>query len=128
MVGSIGVKLMLYDFSQAFENEGVKAIPIDTGEFKSAGEMGTEITEEQQADFQRIVDRFFDGFINAVMRGRNMSEESVRAVADGRVFIGQEAVDSNLVDGIQTLRETLSNLRQSNQTNTRRARARVRVA
>lgn len=128
MVGSIGVRLMLYDFSKLFENEGIEAVPIDTGEFKSAGAMGTEITEAQRNDFQRIVDRYFDGFIDAIMRGRGMTEAAVREVADGRMFVGQEAVDLGLVDGIQTLRETLTNLAaESRQTNSRRAAARVRT-
>lgn len=125
MVGSIGVRLMLYDFSKLFESEGVEAVPIDTGEFKSAGAMGTEITEAQRADFQRIVDIYFDGFIDAITRGRSMSESAAREVGDGRMFVGQEAVDLGLVDGIQTLRDTLSNL-ATRQTN-RRAAARVRV-
>jgi protease-4 len=119
---------MLYDFSKLFENEGIEAVPIDTGEFKSAGAMGTEITERQREDFQRIVDRYFDGFVEAIMRGRDMTEASVREVADGRMFVGQEGVDLGLVDGIQTLRETLSNLSaQRRQGNSRRAAARVRL-
>lgn len=129
MVGSIGVRLMLYDFSQMFENEGIEAIPIDTGEFKSAGAFGTEITEAQREDFQRTVDKYFDGFVDAIMRGRGMSESSVREVGDGRVFVGQEGVDLGLADGIQTLRETLQNLAESNRQSTgRRAAARVRVS
>lgn len=128
MVGSIGVKLMLYDFSQAFEEAGIEAVPIDTGEFKSAGEMGTEITEEQRADFQRLVDRYFDGFVDAIMRGRGMSEASVREVADGRVFIGSEAEGLGLIDGVQTLRETLTQLAQQNQSRSRLSQARVRLS
>src|SRR5699024_4511213 len=52
LVGSIGVRMTLYDYSKAFGDAGIKAIPIDTGEFKSAGEIGTEITEAQIAEFQ----------------------------------------------------------------------------
>lgn len=128
MTGSIGVRLMLYDFSKLFEEVGIEAVPIDTGEFKSAGAMGTEITERQREDFQRIVDTYFDGFVDAIMRGRDMAEAGVREVADGRIFVGQESVDLGLVDGIQTMRETLSNLASSNRQTSRRAAARVRVA
>lgn len=128
MVGSIGVRLMLFDLSEAFANEGIEAVPIDTGEFKSAGALGTEITERQREDFQRIVDQFMDGFTDAIMRGRGMSEEAVQEVSDGRLFIGQEAVSLGLADEIKTLRETLSELSQQNRGQTARAKARLRLA
>lgn len=127
MVGSIGVRLMLYDFSRMFAEEGIEAVPIDTGEFKSAGAMGTEITENQRADFQRLVDRYMDGFVEAVMRGRGMSEAAVREVADGRVFVGQEGVDMGLVDGVQSLRETLQMITERNRRGRSVAANRVRV-
>jgi ClpP class serine protease len=49
LVGSIGTRMMLYDFSRQFENDGVEAVPIDTGKHKSAGALGTKITDEQRA-------------------------------------------------------------------------------
>lgn len=107
LIGSIGTRLMLYDFSRAFEKEGVRAIPIDTGKYKSAGAMGTEITKEQQADFQRLVDAYFNDFVSTIVRGRGMAESQVRKVADGRVFTAAEALELGLIDGIQTIENTL---------------------
>lgn len=128
LVGSIGTRMMLYDFSKMFENEGIKAVPIDTGEFKSAGALGTEITEAQRADFQRIVDFYFADFVRAVSRGRNMTEGAVKDVADGRMFTPEEALESNLIDGIATLESTLNELRGQRQTRqTDSARARLRM-
>jgi len=107
VVGSIGSRMMLYDFSAAFEAAGVKAIPIDTGWFKSAGEYGTEITDEQIAEFQRLVDAFQADFLKAVRRGRNMTAAQLKPLADGRVFLASEAVSNGLIDGIRTLGDTL---------------------
>ncbi|WP_405418669.1 S49 family peptidase [Marinobacter flavimaris] len=112
LVGSIGVRMTLYDYSKAFESAGIKAIPIDTGEFKSAGEMGTEITEAQIAEFQKIVDGYFDDFRQAVMNGRGLSQKQFDAVADGRMFFATEAVELGLIDGIQNSETTLSSLIQ----------------
>lgn len=111
LVGSIGTRIMLYDYHKWFEENGIKAIPIDTGPFKSAGAMGTEITEEQQADFQRIVDFYFDDFVAMVAKGRNMTTDAVLAVGDGRVFTPPEALSAGLVDAIQTFSETFNQLR-----------------
>jgi len=113
MVGSIGVRLMVADTSRMAANEGVKMIPVDTGEFKSAGAPGTEVTERQQADFQRIVDQHFADFVGAVARGRGMTEPQVRELADGRMFIAStEAMPNGLVDAIQTFDETFAELRE----------------
>ena len=106
-VGSIGVRMALYDYHKMFENEGVEAVVIDTGVHKSAGQTGTEITEEQRKEFQRITDIYYENFLNAIQRGRGMSRETVKPLADGRVFVGQEAVDLGLADAVQTFEETL---------------------
>lgn len=110
MVGSIGVRMMLYDYSQEFEQMGIEAIPIDTGEFKSAGAVGTKITDAQRADFQRIVDGYFADFKATVRKGRGMTEKQFSAVADGRMFFAGEAMELGLIDGVQTLEQTLAKL------------------
>lgn len=108
MVGSIGARSMLYDFSKMFETEGIRPVPIDTGKFKSAGAMGTKITKEQEADFQRIVDSYFADFLATVLRGRSkLSEKELREVADGRMFLSTEAINLGLIDQVRTMEETL---------------------
>jgi len=108
LVGSIGTRMMLTDLSEAFKQAGLKAIPIDTGFMKSAGADGTEITDKQKAEFQRIVDRFFDEFVAAVADGRGMSLAAVRALADGRVFFAEDGLKNGLVDGVQSLATTVA--------------------
>lgn len=126
LVGSIGIRMMLYDYSKMFDQQGIKAIPIDTGEFKSAGAIGTVITEAQQADFQRITDFYFADFVAVVARGRGITAEQVREVGDGRMFTPGEALASGLIDGISTLQETLNNLRHIGQSaSIARAKSRI---
>ena len=110
LIGSIGTRIDLYDYSKAFDQAGIEAIPVNTGDHKSAGMMGTEITKEQRAEFQRIVDGFFEDFKNTVIQGRGMSEKEFNAVADGRVFFAHEAIDLGLIDGVQGIEQTLSEL------------------
>lgn len=110
LIGSIGTRLMLYDFSEAFKKAGIKAVPIDTGEFKSAGAMGTEITDRQKADFQRIVDAFYEDFLQAVETGRGMDRKALEKIADGRMFLASEARDHGLIDGIRSLDETIASI------------------
>lgn len=130
LVGSIGTRMLLYDFSKAFEEAGIEPVVIDTGDFKSAGAPGTEITDAQRNDFQRIVDFYFADFVSVVARGRNMTEQQVREVADGRMFTPQEAQESGLIDGVSTLEQTLNSMRQRTEMRrrTETARARLRLA
>ena len=107
-VGSIGVRAVVVDSSKFFESAGIKVIPIDTGEFKSAGVDGVPVTDEQLAEFQKMVDALFDEFVKAVSRGRGMAVKDVRAVADGRMFLAKEAISLGLADKIQSLGDTIS--------------------
>lgn len=127
LVGSIGARLMLYDYSKAFEDAGIEAVPIDTGEFKSAGAMGTVITDEQRADFQRLIDAAFDDFVADVAAGRDLTEKAVRAVGDGRLFTAQEAIASSLVDGISTIEQTLAEIESSRPSRNSARAARNRI-
>lgn len=125
LVGSIGTRIMLYDYSKMYAEAGVEAVPIDTGRFKSAGAIGTEITEEQRADFQRIVDFYFGDFVNAVARGRNLSTDDVRQVGDGRMFTPVEALAAGLIDGVGGIADVLT--AEPPRRSTQSARARLRV-
>lgn len=110
IVGSIGTRAVLYDYSRMFEEEGIEPVVIDTGKFKSTGTPGTEITDEQRADLQRIVDAYYDDFVSAVARGRGMKRGAVRKLGDGRLFVTQEAIDNGLADRIAITEQTVQEM------------------
>lgn len=110
VVGSIGVFSVVYDMSRAAENEGIKVHVLTTGAFKGAGVPGAPISDAQLADFQRHVDAYHADFIAAVASGRGLSTEAVAALADGRVHRGRSAVDLRLLDGIQSIEKTISDM------------------
>ncbi len=124
LIGSLGVRLMLYDFSQAFENAGVRPVPIDTGGMKSVGQPGTKITVEQEGYLQRIVDAFGNAFKGAIARGRDMPMATVNRLFDGEVNVAPAAKSLGLIDKIATFDETLVAIRsQAGRQRARRARA-----
>jgi signal peptide peptidase SppA len=110
IVGSIGVYLVLEDWSKAFDEAGVKVHVVKFGDLKGAGAFGTEITEEILEEDQKLVDAHGDQFVSFVQKGRGISQAKARELADGRVYVGQEAVTVGLVDKIQSLEETLKEL------------------
>jgi signal peptide peptidase SppA len=110
MIGSIGTRLTLFDTSKMAERWGIKAIPIDTGEFKSTGEFGTPITEAQIEYIRGLVDGYFADFKATVMRGRKMDAAAFAKVSDGRVWLAEDAKKLGLIDGFSTIRGTISRL------------------
>jgi len=110
LVGSIGTYMVVYDQSAAATMQGLKVHVLSTGKYKGAGVAGTEITPEQLADFQRIVDETNSLFLAAVQKGRGMDAKTVADIADGRCHLAEAAADLGLIDGIQSFDETLSGL------------------
>ena len=108
VIGSIGTLLVVQDWSKAFEEAGVEVNVFKTGFFKGAGVMGSEVTDEQKAEFQRIVDEFFADFVAVVARGRGISKAEVMKSATGQVWLAADAKARGLIDGIKTVDETIA--------------------
>lgn len=110
LVGSIGTMMMVYDASGAFEKEGIKPMLFRTGPLKGAGSMGTAVSEEQSAYFQKIIDGLQEGFDAAVKSGRGMTAKELDAARTGAVFLASEAKQLRLIDGIRPFSKTLAEL------------------
>jgi signal peptide peptidase SppA len=100
MVGSIGTYLVLEDWSGFYESKGIKVHVLSTGPHKGAGADGAALTDDQLADFQRIVDNLNSHFLGAVGAGRQMAADQVQGVATGQVWIGADALSRGLVDRV----------------------------
>lgn len=112
-VGSIGVVAAHTDISGKQAAEGIKTTEITAGKYKRISSQYGPLTEEGRADMQAQVDYLYSVFVSAVASARGVSEEKVVAeMADGRVFIGQQAIDAGLVDGVSTLDGVIASLKQ----------------
>ena len=118
-VGSIGTYAVVADMSGAAEQQGIKVHVIRAGEFKGMGTPGTEITESQLAEVQRMIDAANNEFLAAVITGRRMTEEAVAELADGRVHLASDAVTLGLIDEVSTLEKVVNlNLNSFNRSQT----------
>jgi ClpP class serine protease len=52
---------------------------------------------------QEAVDHIYSVFVNDVARNRGKTEEETLKMADGKVFLGKQAIDVGLADGVNTL-------------------------
>ena len=108
MTGSIGVIMGdFYDISQFLEDWGIQAESITSGRNKGMGSYTEPMTQEQREILQSIVDESYGQFLDVVMKGRNMDVNTLKPLADGRIYSAQQALDAGLIDGIATLEDTI---------------------
>jgi signal peptide peptidase SppA len=110
LVGSIGTFSVIQDVSQWAASNGIKVHVVKAGEFKGTGTPGTEVTQAQLAEMQRVVDQLNAQFLEGIASGRKMSAEQVKSLNDGRVHVGAEALAMKLVDAIGTYEEAVAEL------------------
>jgi len=108
-VGSIGVVMRHVDFSRALDNEGIKVTHIFAGDRKVDGNPYEPLPKEVQAQFQEEINGLYALFVDAVVRQRDMSAESVRATK-AAVFRGVAAVSMGLADRVATTDQLISEL------------------
>lgn len=113
-VGSIGVVAAHKDISKAEEAKGVKTTEISAGQYKRIASSYAPLTKEGRQSIQDQVDYTYGLFVDAVAKQRGVSADTVLSnMADGRVFMGQQAIDAGLVDGVSTLDALVQQLNSS---------------
>jgi len=104
VVGSIGVVFFHLDLSQPGET------PFYAGRYKPV-DTGGKLTSEGSQVLQDRVDYIYGVLTADIARLRNVAVETVRNdMADGRIFIGRQAVEAGLVDGIATRESVLGGM------------------
>ena len=100
IVGSIGVIAEWVNYGDLLKWAKLKNIVFKTGEFKDTGNPMRDLTPAEQQYMQSLIDNMFGQFIQAVADGRGMKVEDVRAIANGKVWTGEEALSMKLIDNV----------------------------
>ena len=98
LTGSIGVLLEFPDLHEVLKKVGIGFEVIKSAEHKDIGSPFRRITEKEREILQEMVDDVFDQFVEVVSSERELSLDSVLAVADGRIFSGRQACNFGLID------------------------------
>jgi len=113
-VGSIGVYTQHTDISKAEEMEGIKTTEIFSGKYKASGSSHKPLSADDKEYIQAELDYIYSLFVNEVAENRGTSAEVVlRDMADGRIFIGQKAIDAGLVDGFNSFDNLLASMQKA---------------
>lgn len=108
--GSIGVIISMSNYKELMDKLGVQTVLYTSGRNKSMGNAGVDITEEQSKIFQGLVDEAYEQFVGIVAKGRNMSVDTVKPIADGRIYSAQQALKLKLIDGIADYESTVDQM------------------
>ena len=110
--GSLGV-IMSYVSAQKFLNDhGIKQETIRSGEQKAVGGLTEDLPESTRKIYQEQNKEAYDRFVKAIAQGRNMSEDEVRKLADGRTYTGTQAVENKLIDKIGTEEDLINFIKE----------------
>jgi protease-4 len=108
ITGSIGVIMEAMEFGEAMEKVGVKSEVIKSGRYKDAGSPFRAMLPDEREILQNLVMTVYEQFVADVVAGREfMTPEAVRALADGRVYSGEDARLLGLVDKLGGFEEAL---------------------
>ena len=108
LTGSIGIFGMFPDASQLLtEKLGVKFEEIKTNKFATFGSMSRPFSEEEMAYLNRYIERGYNLFRSRVAEGRKMSVDEVEKIAQGHVWLGQDALKIKLVDALGGLDDAI---------------------
>jgi protease IV len=108
LTGSIGVIMELGNVRGLLDKLGIEPEVLKAGEYKDMGSPARPLTRQERRLFQEMIDSVHTQFIEAVARGRAMDAERVRALADGRIYSGEQALAAGLVDALGGLEDAVA--------------------
>lgn len=108
LTGSIGIFGMFPDVSQLLTQKlGVKFCEVKTNKHSAFGAMSRPLNAEETALLEQYIDRGYKLFRKRVADGRKLKVEQVEEIAQGRVWLGNDALPIKLVDAVGSLNDAV---------------------
>ncbi len=107
ITGSIGVLSMKLNLKGLMDKVGVDGEVVKSGQWKDFWSPFRPATPEEKRMMQEVIDDFYRGFVEVVAKGRKLTSEEVRRMADGRIYTASQAKDLRLVDQLGYLDDAL---------------------
>lgn len=107
LTGSIGVFALFPNLQAIGKRNGITSDTVNIGRYADLFTIARPRTDAELALVQRSVDAVYDAFLARVAAARNLPMDSVKAIAEGRVWSGRDALTLGLVDELGGLDEAL---------------------
>lgn len=113
ITGSLGVIISFPNYKELAERVGYSELNIKSGPMKDIGDPLRTMSEDEEKVYQDIVDVSYEQFVDVISEGRNMDKDTVRKLADGRVYSGKSAKALGLIDEFGSLQDAISYIKQN---------------
>lgn len=101
VTGSIGVVAFMINMEGLLQKIGIEDQTIKSGAAKTMGSPFKKMNKQERALFQKIIDSMYNRFITVILNGRpDLDKKNLLKIADGRVMIASDALNSGLIDEI----------------------------
>jgi protease-4 len=101
ITGSIGVISVFVTAEDLLKWAQIEVVVVKSGAMKDAGSPFRRMKPQEREQFQNLVDEIYQGFLDIVAQGRkSLTVDQIKALADGRVFTGKQAMANKLVDAV----------------------------
>lgn len=109
LTGSIGIFGMIPEVSELVtEKIGLHSETVKTNKFADFGDLTRPMNENEKTVMQASVNRGYELFTKRCADGRGMEQDSIKAVAEGRVWTGLHALELGLVDQLGGLDDAIA--------------------
>ena len=110
LTGSIGIFGTVPNLSKLRENIGLDMDGVTTNKHSA---LSTNITlkgmnPEEHALMQAMIERGYDLFTKRCAEGRGLSQDSIKSIGEGRVWLGKDAVEIGLVDELGNIQSAIN--------------------
>ena len=98
LTGSIGVVMMKFVVDGTLKKLGINMEPVTQGRYADLYSPVRPFTPEERAKIREQMQATYDTFVEKAAAGRRTTPEKIDAIAQGRVWTGQQAKQIGLVD------------------------------
>lgn len=113
ITGSIGVIIQSMNVKDLMGKVFIEPLVFKSGSKKDILNPMRDMTEGEKVYIQDMVDNIYDKFLSIVSQGRNKSVENLRKlVGDGRIILGQDAMELGLVDSLGYIEDAYKEARK----------------
>ncbi len=107
ITGSIGVIMGFTNYQELLDKIGLVPVVIKSGKYKDMGSPVRKMKPEEKKILQNFAKKIHKQFITDIVVSRKMEQSKVEALADGRIFTGEESEKLGLVDRLGNLEDAI---------------------
>lgn len=107
ITGSIGVIIQYPQVKPLMDKVGIEVVTVKSGKFKDVGSPFRQQTSEDLSYLQNVINDTYDQFVETVSIERKLNLDSAKALAEGKIYTGRQAMKNGLIDTLGTFEDAI---------------------